>query len=263
MKTIICDMSGIASIKGKNNELLLTTLQSLRNLQYTFCTGKGFLGACNTIKNNKLSLPIICENGALIIDESGNIVFSDIMDYVKIKELINYLHENTNYEFIACCNLKTNKYKFLYNKNMIKEELNPTIFFNEQSFYDKESFLETIKDIDVIRIIYRGNEIQPDILNVISNNFEISSSEREYYNFCNIGINKKSGIKKLIGLYNLKDDDIILIGNDYNDIEMFKYNCFLKIAVGDDCPKELTELSDISISLDKLPNLLVELDKKE
>ena len=100
MKTIICDMSGIASIKGKNNELLLTTLQSLRNLQYTFCTGKGFLGACNTIKNNKLSLPIICENGALIIDESGNIVFSDIMDYVKsakyialtLEPLIAYLH---------------------------------------------------------------------------------------------------------------------------------------------------------------------------
>ena len=115
--------------------------------------------------------------------------------------------------------------------------------------------------IFVIWYIYHNAQVKT-FEKIISNNFEISSSEREYYNFCNIGINKKSGIKKLIGLYNLKDDDIILIGNDYNDIEMFKYNCFLKIAVGDDCPKELTELSDISISLDKLPNLLVKLDKK-
>lgn len=262
MKTVICDMSGIASIKGKNNELLLDTLQSLKNMQYTFCTGKGFLGTCDTLKNNKLSLPIICENGALIIEQSGNRIFEDIIDYSKIKKLVNYLYQNTNYEFIACCNLKTNKYKFLYNEKKIKEQLNPNIFFNEQSFYSKDEFLNTIKDIDVIRIIYRGEKIKKNILKNISNTFEINLSEREYYNFCNIGINKKYGIEKLVKLYNLKADDIIIIGNDYNDIQMFKYKCYLKIAVGGDCPKELIELSDINVSLNDLPNLLANIDKK-
>lgn len=264
MKTIICDMSGIVSDKGKNNEKLLNVFQNMTKFNYAFCTGKGYLGSCETLNQITLPLPIICENGALLIDrDNKKIVYKDIMAKSKVQTLINYLCSNYDYEFIACCNLETNGYKFLYKDNKVKESLNPTIFYNEEVISNKKDYLKIIGDMEIVRIIYRGAPINLEELKKKEelNNLEWTVSEGNYYNFCNKGTNKKFGIKKLAELYNLNLNEMVLIGNDYNDIEMFKQQALLKIAVGNSCPKELIKLADISISLDELTTFLTVIDK--
>ena len=58
-------------------------------------------------------------------------------------------------------------------------------------------------------------------------------------------------------------DEIVIIGNDLNDIDMFKLNCGLKIATGTiKPPKELLYLADIYIPLDELPDFIRMIDKK-
>lgn len=69
-------------------------------------------------------------------------------------------------------------------------------------------------------------------------------------------------IKKLAEICNVDLKDII-IGNDLNDVDMFKLDCGYKIATGENLPpKELMDLADIYVKLDDLPNFLVEIAKK-
>ena len=258
MKYIICDMSGIVSIKGKNNTELLAVFKKLKNIKFTFCTGKGFKGSLDTIKELNLSLPIICENGSLLVTKTGEVVSKHIIDFKLIKNLILKL-SSLEYEFISCCNIKTNNYIFLNNRNKLKEELKQDIFFGEEVYYNVKDYINAIKDLEIVRIIYRGNTISKNILNSI-NGFDISNSEQEYYSFCLKNVNKKSGVEEIINRYNISNCDIIIVGNDFNDICMFDMNCYEKIAVGNKC-HILKELADVNISLKELPNYLSYLDK--
>lgn len=258
MKCLICDMSGIASIKGKNNQELLNVFQNFNNLNYTFCTGKGFKGSLNTIQDLDLYLPIICENGALMVSKDGQILSKHIIDFEEARKLVIQLSK-LDYDFISCCNIQTNNYIFLQNNKRNKEELNQDIFFGEEMYYNIDGFLKAIENLEIVRIIYKGNIISEKIINTIKN-FDISNSEKSYYSFCTKGINKKKGIEELISRYNISKDDIIIIGNDYNDICMFDIECYKKIAVSEEC-SELKQLADVNISLTELPNYLSNLDK--
>lgn len=66
-KLIVCDMSGIASTRGKNNDELLNALNNLKNYNCSFCTGKGYSGGYVTLKNIDLKVPFICENGSVLV----------------------------------------------------------------------------------------------------------------------------------------------------------------------------------------------------
>ncbi|MGE5456530.1 MAG: HAD-IIB family hydrolase [Ignavibacteriales bacterium] len=259
MKLIVCDMSGIVSIKGVNNSELLDVFPNLKNFQYTFCTGKGYMGGYDTIKDYDIPLPLIVENGSVLVSKDGKVIHAESIDNDSVCELIDEIFE-MKYEFIAFVNLITHKYKFLRGKKDLSEELSRPYFFSEETFYDKEQYKKSIKDHDIVRIITRGLEVKDSIKS--ANKFHVVVSEQEYHSFCKPGKNKKSGIIKLVEKYGFNLEDVIIIGNDSNDIDMFGLDCGLKIATGNNnTPKELLELADVFVKLDELPNFLVEIDK--
>ena len=87
-------------------------------------------------------------------------------------------------------------------------------------------------------------------------------SENEFHSICNKGTNKGFGVEKLAKYCNLKLSDIVIIGNDMNDIDMFKLNCGLKIATGTvKPPEELLKLSSVYVPLNELPDYLYKIDK--
>jgi HAD superfamily hydrolase (TIGR01484 family) len=258
MKLIICDMSGIVSIKGLNNSDLLDVFPKLKNFQYTFCTGKGYMGAYDTIKDYDMELPFIVENGSLIVSKTGEVIHSENINKEDVYNLIDDLF-GMEYEFIAFVNLTTHKYKFLRGKKDLSEELSKPYFFSEETFYDKEKYKELVKNHDIVRIITRGLEVKEPIKS--ADKFHVVVSEQEYHSFCKPGKNKRSGIINLVEKYGFNLKNVVIIGNDSNDIDMFKIDCGLKIATGNNnTPKELLELSDVFVKLDDLPNFLLEID---
>ena len=75
--------------------------------------------------------------------------------------------------------------------------------------------------------------------------------------------NKGFSIKQLSKYCKLGLDEIVIIGNDLNDIDMFKLNFGLEIVTGTiKPPKELLDLADTYILLNELP-LLERLTKKD
>ena len=62
--------------------------------------------------------------------------------------------------------------------------------------------------------------------------------------------------------YYLDLKDVIIIGNDMNDVDMFKLPCGYKIATGiNQPPKELLDLADKYVKLDDLPNFISQIDR--
>lgn len=259
MKLIVCDMSGIVSTKGVNNEKLLGVLNNLTNYQCTFCTGKGYHGGYQTLKNIDLKMPFICENGSVIVNKDGTVIYNDKMDYYKLIKLINKLNQMP-YEFLAYVDLNTHKYKFLKGSKNLSEDLSQPWFYSEEIYEDINLFLKNIDKNNICRITTRGLEFDNSIEE--AKEFHIVLSENEFHSICNKGINKGFGVKKLAEICNVKMEDIIIIGNDLNDIDMFKLNCGYRIATGNvQPPKELIDLADIYIPLDELPSFLTKIDK--
>lgn len=253
-------MSGIASSKGVNNEILLNTLNNLKNYECTFCTGKGYNGGYQTLKDINLKVPFICENGSVIVTKDGTALYHDKMDYNKIKKLICKLNKMP-YEFLAYVDLKSHKYKFLKGCKKLSEDLSQPWFYSEEIYDNIDEFLNNIDKNNICRITTRGLELDNSIEEL--KDFDVVLSENEFHSICNKGTNKGFGVKKLADIYNIKLNDIIIIGNDLNDIDMFKLECSLKIATGETKPpRELIDLSDVYVPLCDLPDFLTKIDKK-
>lgn len=259
MKLIVCDMSGIASTRGKNNIELLNTLNTLNNYTCTFCTGKGYNGGYQTLKYIDLKVPFICENGSVIVNKNGEVVYSNKLKASKAKKLILTLSK-MHFEFLAYVDLKTHKYKFLKGDKPLTEDLTQPWFYSEEIYYDVTEFLNNIDLNNVCRITTRGLEFIE--LQELKDNFHIVVSENEFHSICNFSINKGFGVTKLAEICKVDLKDVIVIGNDLNDIDMFKINCGYKIATGDKLPpQELMNFADAYIPLNKLPSFIKYIDK--
>ncbi len=263
-KLIVCDMSGIASTRGVNNEKLLNCLNHLENFDCSFCTGKGYCGGYETLKNIDMKVPFICENGSVLVTKNGEIIYNDRMNPNSVAKLIRTIANKYRFEFLAYVDLKTHKYKFLKGSKKLTEDLTQPWFYSEEIYDNVDDFVDNIDLNNVCRITTRGLECDLDSEQEIFKEFHIVVSENEFHSICNSGINKGFGIKQLAKYCKLNLDEIVIIGNDLNDIDMFKLNCGLKIATGTiKPPKELLDLADIYVPLDELPDYIRIIDKKK
>lgn len=259
---IICDMSGIASIRGVNNDKLLDALNTLKNFDCSFCTGKGYKGGYETIKNININVPFICENGSVLVTKSGQIVCHDRMNSIKVANLINKLANNYKFEFLACVDLNTHKYKFLRGTKKLSENLTQPWFYSEEIYDDVTKFLNNIDKDNICRITTRGLECNIENNKQLFEGFHVTISENEFHSICNSETNKGFGVKKLAKFCGTTLKNIVIIGNDINDIDMFKLDCGLKIATGNIMPpKELLTLADIYVPLEELPEVIKKIDK--
>lgn len=261
---IICDISGIISIKGKANKELLDTFNTLKNFKCTFCTGRGYRGAYEILRNLDSDLACVCENGSELVMKDGTIIYNDRIEPTKAINLIYDITKNFNFEFLAYIDLTTHRYKFLKGKKKLSEDLTQPWFYCDGIYENANDFLDNIDVKNICRITTRGLECDLTKHKQIFKNFHIVISEGEFHSICNIGINKGAGVKKLAEIYNINLDNIVVIGNDMNDIDMFKLDCGLKIATGlTPPPKELNGLADIYIPLGDLPSFLNKIDENE
>ena len=109
MKLIICDMSGIASTKGINNDKLLNTLGSLKNYNCTFCTGKGYQGGYETLKkiDQKATSLYVLKNKSFDVE----MILRKILDlfFERYDKFVSKGFINIKDEYEARCNFIGNK----------------------------------------------------------------------------------------------------------------------------------------------------------
>ncbi|WP_130891389.1 HAD family hydrolase [Fusobacterium ulcerans] len=177
----------------------------------------------------------ICNNGAVILDKEKNIIFSKCISNQMIEEIIEYICENyeNSFEIIE----KERTIKIMNNRGI--DNHNPTDIILDRVH------ISSIKDVVQLHKKFDKEERVAEL--VIDLNTKFRSSLAAYANVLNVdivanGMNKSTGIDFICReISNV--DDILVIGDSYNDIEMVqKYNGFTVEHGNEDIKKIAREI---------------------
>ncbi len=215
-----------------NNKLFVVTGRSLQNIKYY-------------IKQLNIKLPVICSNGAVIVDPiTWEVYYEQVMKKEIIIDLLKYAMEHdldiSLYTPTSVCSLtiaeRIKTYKKLYGH--YPKDCQPDFILYE----DYNQLLEDINnDVHkIIRVMYSLDyEKETQVANKLK---EYLESKNLYYPTTIIqsrflidampkGINKATGVKKWAEIMKVDLKDIIVIGDNNNDLEMISEMPF-GVAVG-------------------------------
>ena len=250
MKTLLCDMTGVVFTNGKPNIKLLQTLSNTKKVNVSFCTGKSYLGMCECLEKFDFKGPMVCENGALITFLDGTIISKHSIQTRTIEGLVHDIMAQ-GVQSISFCNLKTYRHIFWLNNNSISL---PDYFYAEYITHNEENFLEKMLEQEIVRLVVHTT--QKVEIEKYKEYFEVNLSADGFYSITAKGINKKSAAYEISSYLNISVDDLIIIGNDYNDIDVFDISEAMKISIGASCPMELINKSDLNLELDEFDEWL-------
>ena len=204
MKLFFTDYDGtlyVDDISIKENIKMLKKLQD-NNIKVIISTGRSYPSIKNQVDIYNIPYDYLsCADGSIIYDNNGNIINLSYMNKEIIKPFQEF-YQDLNYEEI----------QFSYPEgysNILKENNN----------------------LLGINICIATTNYKDDIVN----NFISMSKDYPNYNFLNYkhpnfsylcvkpkGITKSSAINYLIKRHNLKNTDVYVIGDSYNDYEMIR-----------------------------------------
>lgn len=251
MKTFFVDIDGVIYRDGKVNIEVIDLIYNSNN-RLVFCTGRGYTRCLdiigNYLKNDSI---LIIENGSKIVDYEGNIIYSKNIssNTKKILKMIDYSQVES----------------IIYNSNNSKNYVSFSDVLLEHIEKNYNDFFDFYNDMlsekfSQITIRFKNDTYKKYFLNYLnSKNINVKKSEN-YIIINENDINKKSGICEYIKEYKIKTSDIIVIGNDYNDIDMFEIDCKHKIVVKDEyTPALLLELATNITDFNNLSKIVLKI----
>lgn len=249
-RLVYSDIDGCLLGKGINTKKLFDYFDNWQKNGNIFSvvTGRGLIRTKEALGELKTSAPLVIEDGGRIINTCDEHKFPMSLD--EISELQKL--EVEKIDFMAFARLDGEKYRFYIRPGL--EEL----FYQEYASIieahtnDYHEFIAWAKDIGCVEISIKGGKLE--IPNEISFSFNESM-----YDINPQGVNKGFGIEFAISEYDIDYDELILIGNDFNDIPMFKIEADKKIAITDmdgNCPYELQSLATVVCHPDDLIKVL-------
>ena len=234
IKLIASDMDGTLLNKdGTIHERNISAIKKAieKGILFIPATGR----ANNTIPSQIFEyFPIrynLSSNGAAVYDRQENkFIYKNCMDTETVLKLIEYI---SSYNVIIEVYINGNGY---FNKKLIDnfEEYNVNPSFID--IYKKikvpvENILEIVEknpnDIEKINIPW----IKPNIRSVLLENLKkdwddkvyITSSLSTNIEICGKTANKGDGLTNLCNLLNIKPEEVIVFGDNFNDLEMLQF----------------------------------------
>lgn len=192
------------------------------------CTGRDIDGI--VIPSEKFDIKYdfyICNSGACIVDGDLNYILHKTVSINIVKEVYklvgNKMHLSIiyNHTMYHINNSFKAKLHFIYNCIM-----------NKNNKYRIKN-IESIDNLDTDEIeafslhLPRGHIKEArEIVNIINNKFGDKISvfqNNEHIDMCAIGCSKGEGIEVIKDYFNIKDDDMFVIGDSFNDLPMFDH----------------------------------------
>ncbi|NEZ50041.1 Cof-type HAD-IIB family hydrolase [Clostridium botulinum] len=227
-KLIAIDMDGtlLNSDKKLSRENIATINEAMkRGIRVAICTGRPYsgiepyaseIGLCNEDEY------IISQNGSYV--SNGNDTKTISAKYLKeqeVNEILSYLQEK-NVGIV----LVTDKEYLAYNCE-INEEMNhdAALVFKEIKKFDVNK--NNIEDLKLLKIMIMDkadkiDELTKNMDKSITSNFYVVRSMPYLIEIMAKNIDKGYGLLKLARYLNIKDEEIMVIGDELNDIGMFR-----------------------------------------
>lgn len=261
IKMIVSDLDGTLVDSGKEGyEISTELIEQIHKFQqmgkiFTIATGRSRETTVSVINKIGIYSPYIIYNGAEIIDKSGNKIYSDkfplkvwIPFLIKLQEIGASII--FSYEGKMVC--------FKYTEQVLEYEKKERIkchILNEQLFH---SNLEVNK-ILIIGEVAEYKMYWEDLYDSLKNEFRYVISEDNYMEILSQGISKGSALKHLKKYLNIKDEEVVGIGNHMNDKELIE-EAHIGVAVGN-AAEELKSIANI-VTEGKYEQGVIEVIKK-
>ncbi|MEK7078922.1 MAG: HAD-IIB family hydrolase [Patescibacteria group bacterium] len=222
-KHIFCDLDG--TLFGKNlivsPEVVNKVNQISQKVGFSICTARGQVEAFPILTNIKLISPQIIENGATVITPEGKILrqFSIPLDIAP--NIIRFLSDFKIWKKICTNNTMIDFESHNYDDNITKIALQDLTL---------EMFNQIASEIQKYDILIFSKSIaahKPDFLTM-----DITHKEAT----------KQKAIDFILKELNLKKEEVIGIGDSYNDNTLFEA-CGLKVAMGN-AVDEIKKMAD-------------------
>jgi Cof subfamily protein (haloacid dehalogenase superfamily) len=172
--------------------------------------------------------PMICCNGAIILDHNKNVIFSKLIDKAAALKVVDVIREykDTYFHFYDEDVIYSEYFGFAteklyrFNKNIDKKFRTDIRIVADSREYIKN----TKSDINKIVVIDEDLNYLEDLKRRIDDIPEIETTKSEMNNIeiVSSGVSKGNGLKFLAKYYGVPIDECIAIGNDENDISMIQ-----------------------------------------
>ena len=235
-KLIAIDMDG--TLLNSNNEVSERTREAIdkakeKGVHIVISTGRVLKSALYYSEALKLRNPIIACNGAIIVDESANIIYKNPIDKSLIKAIIDVAKEkNIYYHFYDesrfYSHIRVEEVLAFYNEGSKENSIDMKVFENIEEIIEN-------KDLNVYKFIFIDDN-KDNLQNLrleLDNMGNIGTSSSWTNNIEAMGCNVSKGeaVKELCTKLNIKPEEVIAIGDSENDLSMLRL-AGLGVAMG-------------------------------
>lgn len=242
-KLVAIDMDG--TLLTPNLEISKKTIDTARKVIdkgviITLSTGRMYLAAIPFAETLQLDVPLITCNGALIkCAKTKKEYYKKAIKLSYVREIIDYCHDyNLPISIYKENDIFIEDYRNMYIHNHI-DMAKPQVIKNN---------LDSILDESVIKILISSSEEfdlkyhTQKLYDIYKDNLTFYFSLPNFIEIVNLEVNKKNALVFLANHYNIKKEEIICIGDNFNDMEMIQY-AGLGVAMGNS-PDYLKEVAD-------------------
>lgn len=221
IKLIVTDMDGtLLDENGLLPDGFVEILNRLRdkNIKLVIASGRPYYTLQTNFGPMSRYLSFICENGSLVIDDNKTI-YKSVIDKDSVREIIETSNSIDGNALVLCAE------NCAYTNASSEEHLNEI-----RKYYTNLEVVEDLTSIsdDIVKASVCNLHSSIDNLNnIFKPKFEeklhIVSSGNIWIDISNNGVNKGLALKSLMETDNISEEETMVFGDYYNDIEMLSH----------------------------------------
>ena len=240
MKLFASDLDGtLLAINHKGDDEINAMLDKVCESGNIFAIATGRMLNRATPDEFNRSVYQICNNGAIITDDKGTIIYRDIFNKDALWDLLNL--DEYDFDFMTARNTykKTSREQWIEDRKSFK----PPKWANEQEenedwhkklmsdMIQYVIFSQTKEDIfkqDIVKVnLHLRNKVVDrtrinDLLKKYEGIIVNAPCDDGLYEITNYGTDKGSAVAKVASLFHIKDEDVYTYGDGGNDVPMLE-----------------------------------------
>jgi len=185
---------------------------------FTIASGRPLFTLQSTFSNIKDKMAFISDNGGCVCYH-GEIIYTNIIEYEKYRELIEFVEEETK-GIAILCGLDTTYISSKY----IEYE----VFFRK--FYTSLKFSDNLREVnclvDKFTIFFPDKDSKPHYEKIFKpkfgNDFNVTVGDAIWVDIMNKGVDKGAAMRVLGNELGITSSQMMAFGDTYNDIEMLE-----------------------------------------
>ncbi|MGB9724905.1 HAD family hydrolase [Caldisericum sp.] len=235
-KLIVVDLDG--TLLNNSSELDEETVLSITKfindeIKLTIATGRSYESSLPFVKKLNVTLPVICELGASIVDPvSGFQIESHHLPVDILNEIMLFLREGDfHFNVYLCSGNNYNCFRGsdspIYLGRKVATDVDDDLknifnfIFKDISFYEEFKF-EDIRKISIRTDVEEYEKLRESLELRFGQMVNIRRSDINCIDISPRGITKGTGLLKVINMFNLDSKDIMVIGDNETDVSMFE-----------------------------------------